>query len=122
MVSTFDFQPEPSPSLPISLARRAGGWCLHVKEAAVERYRDWRFDRDVWKIHTVFEQLSDRQLDLIGCRRAWLIEDVHRLVRSHALVTWGSQSLPSLAWLPPPQEPAAGGAISHTVRERVEPA
>ena len=65
MVSTFDFQPEPSPASPMTLARRAGGWCLHVKEAALERYRDWRFDRDVWKIHTVFEQLSDRQLDLI---------------------------------------------------------
>ena len=122
MVSTFDFQPEHSSSSPLNAARRAGGWWLRLTEAAVERYRDWRFDRDVWKIHAALEQLSDRQLDLIGCRRAWLIEDVHRLVRSHAMVTWSSQSLPSLAWLPPLHEPAAGSAATDASRERTEPA
>jgi hypothetical protein len=118
MVSTFDFQPGPSPLSPNNLARRAGGWCMQLKEAAVERYRDWRFDRDVWKIHTALEQLSDRQLDLIGCRREWLIEDVHRLVRSHAMVTWSNQSLPPLAWLPPLREPTED-AIAEASQERI---
>jgi hypothetical protein len=121
MVSIFDFQPDRSPSSPMTFAQRAGGWCMQLKDAAVERYRDWRFDRDVWKIHAALEQLSDRQLDLIGCRRDWLIEDVHRLVRNHAMVTWSSQTLPSLAWLPP-QEPEARGTIAHTAQERFEPA
>ena len=121
MVSISVFQLDRSLSSPTTFARRAGGWCMQLKEAAVERYRDWRFDRDVWKIHTALEQLSDRQLDLIGCRREWLIEDVHRLVRSHAMVTWSNQSLPPLAWLPP-QEPDARGTIAHTAQERFEAA
>ncbi len=119
MVSIFDFQLDRSPSSPMTLAQRAGGWCMQLKEAAVERYRDWRFDRDVWKIHTALEQLSDRQLDLIGCRRDWLIEDVHRLVRTHAMVTWANQSLPSLAWLPPRRDPTED-AIAEKSQERID--
>lgn len=122
MVSIFDFQPEHSQPTPSNPVRRAGAWWLRLKEAAVERYCDWRFDRDVWKIHAALEQLSDRQLDLIGCRRAWLIEDVHRLVRNHAMVTWSSQSLPSLAWLPPLHETAAGDALANASRKRAEAA
>ena len=120
MLLTIDFRPEHHVVQPASMniVNHTGGWWSRLKEATVERYREWRFDRDVQKIHAALERLSDRQLELIGCRREWLIEDVHRLIRGNAMVEWCNRSLPSLAWLPPTPEPGGRASLIAASRER----
>lgn len=76
-------------------------WWRRVKEATVERYREWRFDRDIDQIHAALNRLSSRQLQMIGCRRDRLIDDVYRLVYAHSVAEWCDKPLPLAAWVPP---------------------
>lgn len=45
-----------------------------------DRYEEWRYDRDVDRIITTFDQLSKRQLALLGISRSRLETDVERLI------------------------------------------
>ncbi|UEM07459.1 hypothetical protein JL101_031480 (plasmid) [Skermanella rosea] len=112
MPLTIDMHPEPAA---VQGARgrttvNTDTWWRRVKEATVERYREWRFDRDIDQIHTALNRLSGRQLEMIGCRRDRLLEDVYRLVHNHAVADWCDNPLPLAAWVPPAHGGSMGGA------------
>lgn len=102
MSLTIDLRPEPS-AAPTSGGRttvNTDTWWRRVKEATVERYREWRFDRDIDQIHAALNRLSSRQLEMIGCRRDRLLEDVYRIVHNNAAAEWYDAPLPLAAWVP----------------------
>jgi hypothetical protein len=106
-------------SLMIDLRPEPDTWWRRLKEATVERYRDWRFDRDIDQIHAALDRLSSRQLEMIGCRRDRLLEDVYRLVHNHAAAEWCNRPLPLAAWVPPLNGRPEGGALTTIPRERL---
>lgn len=122
MSLTIDLRPEPAVQPAAVQASRGrttvntDTWWRRVKEATVERYREWRFDRDIDQIHAALNRLSSRQLEMIGCRRDRLLEDVYRLVHNNAAAEWCDAPLPLAAWVPPSNGgPAGGGPASGAI-------
>lgn len=121
----IDLQPQHVPARSSATARveSRDSWWRRVQEATVERYSEWRFDRDIEQIHAALDRLSGRQLEMIGCRRDRLIDDVYRIVYTHSVAEWCDEPLPLPAWVPPRNRVPEGSLLTTITRARVlEPA